>query len=173
MKFTQARVNGIRPPAGKSDHEELDEAMPGFGVRFRNGGSGAYFIKYRIGGRDGRLSLGKVAKITLADAQSAARRHFALLADKVDPSIERAKAVAKVNDTIEPLIGDFVGYLRRKGRSESYQGEVERSFWRRYSSPARCIASMPPTSTAQWSRGCWRRSGPTTGRSPPIAAAHT
>ena len=134
MRFTQSRVNALRPPAGKADYEEIDEAMPGFGIRFRNGGSGTYFIKYRLGGKDGRLSLGKVSKITLADAQAAARRHFAVLADKIDPSIERARAVAKVSDTIEPLIGDFVGYLRRNGRADSYLAEVERSL-RRYFSP--------------------------------------
>lgn len=134
MRFTQARVNAMKPPAGKADHEEIDDAMPGFGIRFRNGGSGTYFIKYRLGRKDGRLSLGKVAKITLGDAQSAAKRHFAVIADRIDPSIERAKPVAKVSDTIEPLIGDFVGYLRRNGRADSYLAEVERSL-RRYFSP--------------------------------------
>ena len=77
MKFTQSRVNSFQPPAGKTDHDEIDEAMPGFGVRFRNGGTGAYFIKYKIGDKHGRLSLGKVGKVSLADAQAAARRHFA------------------------------------------------------------------------------------------------
>ena len=90
MRFTQARVNGLKPPAGKADHDEIDEAMPGFGIRFRNGGSGTYFIQYRIGGKDGRLSLGKVTKITLGDAQAAAKRHFAVIADKIDPS-DRAR----------------------------------------------------------------------------------
>ncbi len=48
--------------------------------------------------------------------------------------IERAKAVAKVSDTIEPLIDDFVGYLRRNGRADTYLVEVERSL-RRYFRP--------------------------------------
>ena len=146
MKFTQARVNSLKPPAGKADHEEMDEAMPGFGVRFRNGGPGTYFIKYKIGGKHGRLSLGKVARSRSADAQAAAKRHFAVLADKINPSVERAKAVDKVSDTIEPLIDDFAGYLRRKGRADTYLAEVERSL-RRYL--PRCIASMPATSTAR------------------------
>ena len=103
MKFTQARVNSLRPPAGKADHDEIDDAMPGFGVRFRGGGLGTYFIKYKIGTQHGRLSLGKVSKVTLADAQAAARRHFSGVADKVNPSTERAKAVAKASDTIEKL----------------------------------------------------------------------
>ena len=140
MKFTQSRVNGLKPPAGKADHEELDEAMPGFGVRFRNGGSGTYFIKYRLGGKDGRLSLGKVGKVTLVDAQAAARRHFASIADKIDPSIERAKAAAKVNDTIVPLIDDFAGYMVRAGRSVSHLTDVERSL-RRYFQPLHCFGA--------------------------------
>lgn len=134
MRFTQARVNSLKPPAGKADHVETDEAMPGFGVRFRNGGAGVYFIQYKIGRTHGRLSLGKVSKVTLSDAQAAARRHFAVVADKINPSVERAKAVDKVSDTIEPLIDDFVGYLRRNGRADTYLAEVERSL-RRYFSP--------------------------------------
>jgi integrase len=134
MRFTQSRVNTLRPPAGKADHEEMDEAMPAFGIRFRNGGPGTYFIKYKIGGKHGRLSLGKVSKVLLPDAQAAARRHFAVLADKINPSVERAKAIDKVSDTIEPLIDDFAGYLRRKGRADTYLAEVERSL-RRYFSP--------------------------------------
>jgi integrase len=134
MKFTQARVNSLKPPAGKADHEEIDPSLPAFGIRFRNGGPGVYFIKFKVGGKHRRLSLGKVSKVTLADAQAAARRHFAVIADKIDPSIERAKAVAKVSDTIEPLIDDFVSYLRRNGRADTYLAEVERSL-RRYFSP--------------------------------------
>ena len=134
MRFTQSRVNTLRPPAGKADHEEMDEAMPAFGLRFRNGGPGTYFIKYKIGTQHGRLSLGKVSKVLLADAQAAAKRHFAVLADKINPSVERAKAVDKVSDTIEPLIDDFAGYLRRKGRADTYLAEVERSL-RRYFAP--------------------------------------
>ena len=134
MKFTQSRVNALRPPAGKADYEEIDEGMPGFGIRYRNGGAGVYFVKYKIGGKHGRLSLGAVGKITLADAQAAARRHFAMVADKISPSTERAKAIAKVSDTIEPLIDDFLAYMVRAGRSVSHRIEVERSL-RRYFEP--------------------------------------
>ena len=146
MRFTQSRVNTLRPPAGKADHEEMDEAMPAFGLRFRNGGPGTYFIKYKIGTQHGRLSLGKVSKVLLADAQAAAKRHFAVLADKINPSVERAKAVDKVSDTIEPLIDDFAGYLRAK--------VALTPTWPKLSGHCadilpRCIASMPATSTAR------------------------
>ena len=70
----------------------------------------------------------------MVDAQAAARKHFALLAGKVDPSLERAKTIAKASDTIEPLIRDFAAYLVRKGRSASHRVDVERSM-RRYFQP--------------------------------------
>ena len=63
-----------------------------------------------------------------------APRHFAAIAEKIDPSVERAKAAAKASDTIEPLLDDFIAYLRRDGRAESYLREVERSL-RRYFRP--------------------------------------
>lgn len=127
MRFTQASVNSFKPPAGKADHVEFDDAMPGFGVRYREGGPGTYFIQYKIGKKHGRLSLGKVAKITLDAARVAARKQFAGIAERLNPSVERAKAVAKVSNTIEPLIPDFVDYLTRNGRSQSYLAENTRS----------------------------------------------
>jgi Arm DNA-binding domain len=137
MKFTQAKINAFRPPPGKREHEEIDDAMPGFGARWRaNGassyGEGVYFVKFKIGRKHGRLSLGKVSKVTLADAQADARTHFAMVARKVNPSTERAKAVVKVNDTIADHINGFRNYLRdEKVRSASHIHEVERSL-RRY-----------------------------------------
>ena len=86
----------------------------------------------KIGRKHGRLSLGKVSKVTLADPQAAARAHFAMVARKVNPSTERAKAVVKVNDTIADHINGFRNYLRdEKERSASHIHEVERSL-RRY-----------------------------------------
>jgi integrase len=133
VKFTQSRINNFQPPAGKIDHDEIDEAMPGFGVRYRNGGTGTFFIKFKIGDKHGRLSLGKVGKVTLADAQAGARKHFAAIAEKIDPSVERARMAAKASDSTGPLIDDFMRYLeiskKRNGkkRSLSYLKENERT----------------------------------------------
>jgi integrase len=67
-------------------------------------------------------------------AKIAAKKHFADIAEKRDPAIERAKAVAKVSGTIEPLIDDFLDYLGRNGRSQSYLAENTRSL-KRYFKP--------------------------------------
>lgn len=127
MRFTQVRCNKFRPPEGKVDHVEFDDDMPGFGMRFRNGGGGAYFVQYKIGNKHGRLSLGKVNKVTLEDARKEAKKQFALVTSRVDPAVERAKAAAAVSDTIEPLIDDFLAYLGRNGRAKTYVTENNRS----------------------------------------------
>ena len=80
MKFTESNIVKLRPPARKADHWQPDEALPGFGVRFRNGGVGVYGVRYSIAGRDRRLSYHPVAKVTLADARAWAKHQFALVA---------------------------------------------------------------------------------------------
>jgi integrase len=140
VRFTQSRCTKFKPPAGKADHVEFDDDMPGFGMRFRNGGPGTYFVQYRIGHKDGRLSLGKVAKISLADAQTAAKAQFAMVAKRINPAVERARAVAATRDTIEPLIDDFIGYLERNGRAPSYLAENKRSLKKYFKSLHRFAA---------------------------------
>jgi integrase len=133
MRFTQSNVTSFKPPAGKADHWEPDDALPGFGLRFRNGSAGVYAIRYSIADKDRRLSLGKLSKITLDAARTAARKQFAMLAERLDPNTERAKRVAKVTDTIEPLIDAFLDWLakskKRNGekRSTTYLSENTRT----------------------------------------------
>jgi integrase len=134
MKFTQANVTKIRSPSAKPDHWEPDDLTPGFGIRFRNGGDGVYGIRYGIAGRDRRLSYEKVSKVTLADARAWAKRQHASVAERIDPAVVRARAVAKASDSIEPLMDDFIAYLGDNGRSASYLQENERSL-KRYFKP--------------------------------------
>lgn len=81
-----------------------------------------------------QLSLGAISKVTLADAQAAAKRHFALIADKkFNPSTKGARATAKASDTIKSLISDFMDYLKTskkpngEKRSSSYLKESKRA----------------------------------------------
>jgi integrase len=127
MKFTQGNVTKIKPPQGKADHWESDDTMPGFGVRFRNGGDGVYGVRYSLAGRDRRLSFDKVSRVTLADAKIWAREQFTAVAKRIDPAVARARTVAKSANTIEPLIDNFLEYLRANGRASTYLSENTRS----------------------------------------------
>jgi len=130
MKFTETNVSKIKPPPGKADHWEPDDATPGFGIRFRNGGDGVYGIRYGIAGRDRRLSYEKVSKVKLPDARAWAKKQFAAIAEKVDPAVARAQAVAKAGGSIEPLIDPFLEWLANNGRTATYKAENERSLKR-------------------------------------------
>jgi integrase len=120
MKFTKTNVLTLRPEPGKSDITIWDDAMPGFGIRFRNGGTGAYVVQYSLDGRQAKIGLGKVGKVTFEAAQNEARQYFAAIARKEDPAVARAKRSAGNKVTFESLIDDFIAWLTRRGRSEAY-----------------------------------------------------
>jgi integrase len=90
MKFTMDSVAALQMPAGKSDHIEWDDSLPGFGVRLR-GTSKRWTVQYRVGTKQRRESLGDVRKVKLEDARKIARQRFALVELGTDPAAERAE----------------------------------------------------------------------------------
>jgi integrase len=108
VKFSQTNVNKLKATPGKTDETIWDDAMPGFGIRFRNGGAGVYTIQYSLKGKQAKIALGKVAKVTLEAAQADAKAHFANVARKVDPLLERAKEAAKAGDKFAAGIEKFL-----------------------------------------------------------------
>jgi integrase len=91
MKLTTESVAGLRLPAGKIEHFEWDDSLPGFGVRIRGGGR-RWVVQYRFGRRQRRESLGDIRKVKLGDARKIARQRFAQVELGVDPAAERAQA---------------------------------------------------------------------------------
>jgi hypothetical protein len=68
MLFTRAIINGLTLPAGKTDHIEWDDELPGFGLRLR-GDAKRWVVQYRVGSQQRRESLGDLRKGTLDDAR--------------------------------------------------------------------------------------------------------
>jgi integrase len=91
MKLTVDTVDALAMPAGKADHIEWDESLPGFGVRLR-GESKRWIIQFRIGAQQRRESLGDVRRIRLDEARKIARQRFAQVELGVDPAAERQRA---------------------------------------------------------------------------------
>ena len=120
MKFTQANVNSYQAPAGEADHTVHDKSLPGFSLRVQAGGSKVYIVRYRLGPKQSKRSLGNTNKVTLEAAKKAARKVFEQVANKVDPAKERAKAVASMSADIVSLLPRFLGYMTSKGRAASY-----------------------------------------------------
>ncbi len=113
MKFTQAAVRAFRIPAGKSDHFEWDNEVPGFGFRAR-GKAAHYLVQFRVGNKQRRVSLGAVAKVDLDKARKLARGMFSEVADKVDPTVARAKAATAASKTFELAAEDFIDHQTGK-----------------------------------------------------------
>lgn len=130
MKFTQSNVNKLHAPAGKSDVTVWDEGMQGFGIRFRNGGAGVYIIQYSVKGRQAKLGLGNVGKITLDHATTEAKKAFALIAQGVDPHLERSKLVSKSGERFGDKIEPFLAHLAKLDRSPDYINDHRRCLQR-------------------------------------------
>jgi integrase len=120
MKFTQANVNAYKAPAGELDHIVHDESLPGFSLRVQAGGSKVYVVRYRLGAKQGRETLGRTDKITLDAARKAARSIFEDVANKIDPAKKRAQAVSNTSANIISLIPRFLSYMTSKARAPSY-----------------------------------------------------
>jgi integrase len=147
-KFTETSVAKIAPPPGSTDYIAWDDETPGFGIRFQNGAErGTFIVQYRIGTKQRRQSVGRVGKVTLEAAREAAKTYNAKVALKIDPAIERAKAVSKAStgigaavypekpgDPPKSLIDLFIDYLRDdQRRAPSYVKENKRSLERYFS----------------------------------------
>jgi integrase len=126
MHLTQSVVNSLKPPEGASDFWIADDAIKGFGVRFRRG-VGFYCVRYSIAGRDRRLSFSRTDRVSLNAARAWAKEQFGVIAKRIDPALERAKAEGKAKDTIGHRIPIFIEFMRKSGRAEGYVQASDRS----------------------------------------------
>jgi hypothetical protein len=63
----------LRVPQGKSELIAFDEDLPGFGLRLRAGGSAVWVAQYRVGPKQRRVTLGRLATLDPDQARRAAR----------------------------------------------------------------------------------------------------
>ena len=129
MKLTASSVAALTRPAGKTDHIEWDDSLPGFGVRLR-GNSARYTIQYRAGTQQRRESLGDVRRITLDQARTIARQRFAQVELGADPAAEKAKARAvdaATALTLAVAVDQYLDYKRDR-LSRSSLNSAQRHF---------------------------------------------
>ncbi len=125
MRLTKDGVTALVLPAGKTDHIEWDEALPGFGVRLRGNGK-RWVVQYRAGTQQRRESLGDVRKVGLEDARKIARQRFAQIELGVDPAAERARAGAQAL-TLGVVVARYLAAKRDRLRPNTFKA-AERYF---------------------------------------------
>ena len=82
-----------------------DAALKGFGVRLRDGGSRNFIVKFRIGGRSRRVTLGSATPEGVSGARAAAARVLQDAKAGDDPQEAKVKRHQDARENVGILIG--------------------------------------------------------------------
>ena len=58
MNLTEQKASTLKLEPGQTDRIEFDDAIPGFGIRLREGGSRTWIFQYKFGDKHRRIKLG-------------------------------------------------------------------------------------------------------------------
>jgi integrase len=136
MKLTEKTIRGLALPDGKSDHLFWDEAIPGFGLRLRAGGSKGWVFQYALGAKQRRMSLGsataesfKSVKAIDGASKLGIRDLAAHLHAKVklgqDPAGDKTESRQHAADTFEAVAKKYLTAKKESTRPGTYD-EIER-----------------------------------------------
>jgi integrase len=118
MKLTAASIRTIAPIPPKTDRIEFDDAVPGFGVRARAGGSKVYVVQYGIGEKTRRMSLGNVELQGVDKAREKAKDILAKVRLGHDPAGEKQQARETATDTFKDVAKRFLAFQLAHGGKE-------------------------------------------------------
>ncbi|MBT5351213.1 MAG: DUF4102 domain-containing protein, partial [Rhodospirillales bacterium] len=117
-KLTDPKLRKVRPP--ESGRIEIwDTQVPGLGFRVTAKGVKSWTIRYRVGTRHRRFTLGNYPALSLADARDQAL--IAIRDTRLGKDIQREKEITRTESapkTLSEAFADFVkGYAKKKNRS--------------------------------------------------------
>jgi integrase len=111
MKFTSKSVASFNVPKGKTDHIEFDDALPGFGIRFRNG-KASWIFQWSTGSgvtrRTTRMKIGIYPALPLEQARKIAAELNSKITLGHDPSAEKRERIEEAADTFGQLAKDYL-----------------------------------------------------------------
>jgi integrase len=125
VKLTLKSVGGARLPAGTADTVFWDDDIAGFGLRLRESGTRTWIYRYRLGKRQFSISLGNAKSVPLVTARQNAAQLEAKIRLGGNPTLEKQTAIAEVNNTVGPLIDQYLDERQSEWRPNSLR-EVKR-----------------------------------------------
>ena len=109
VRLTQLAVDKSKPRGRRYDLPDGPGGIGGLALRVSERGVKSYSLRYRINGKQQRLSLGTHPVITLVMARQAARKALQQVEWGIDPSAAKSKEKAeRERDTVEVLIARYV-----------------------------------------------------------------
>jgi len=120
-------VKGVEnaKPDPKGRYEQPDAGLPGLYLVVQSSGVKSYALRYRVGGRSRKWTIGDVRKISLQEAHKLAREAIGQIARGEDPAARKAAsrrrgAPSGVPQTIDELIEKFlVRHAQKKCRAST------------------------------------------------------
>lgn len=124
MRLTQKTFNSATLPTGVTDKIFFDDALPGFGLRIREGGKRTWIAQYRAGATQRRVTLGTVETLDADAARKAARDVLAKVHLGQDPQAEKIEArKPKPKElTVGDAIERYLQLAEQKLKPSTYYG---------------------------------------------------
>jgi integrase len=133
LKLTSATIARLKIPAGKTEHIEFDDALPGFGLRLRQSGARSWIVQYKIGQKHRRLTLGTPSMLNAEQARNgwqdeSGKWHdgaAGILRDArqgTDAANRRAEARAEASKTLDGIIDVYLTAKQSSIRQSHYEG---------------------------------------------------
>ena len=116
--LTDFSIKQLKPKPNKQ-FQRFDKKITGLGLRVSPGGAKAFFLAYRFGGLNRRLSLGRYPTISLSEARQRARDALSQISRGIDPAAEKMRTRDGYKASLFPnVLDDFIeNYAKRKTRS--------------------------------------------------------
>jgi integrase len=104
--LTVRAVEAARPSLQR--RELPDGVVPGLYLVVQPSGTKSWALRYRLGGRSIKLTIGSAGVLALAAARAAARAALATIAEGNNPALVKRSARAQVAETFETVAGRFI-----------------------------------------------------------------
>lgn len=118
IRLTDLYLRNLKPDCTKQI-EVFDAITSGLSYRLSPGGTGSWYLNYRIGSRKRRYKLGTLKTMPLAEARKSAQAARALVEKGEDPQWRRVQEAAATTDLLfEAVAREFVEkHAKRKTRT--------------------------------------------------------
>jgi integrase len=127
MKLTKTNVERLALSAGVNDRIVFDGALPGFGLRLRDGGKRTWIVQYRVGAKQRRMTLGTIETLNADEARKRAKSALSKVHLGHDPQLEKAETRAQSAVTLAAIVERYLEDRAAKRLKPKTLTEVTRS----------------------------------------------